>query len=53
MKKLVHFLKLAWSVSPSYLIILMLNAICESAKSLLNVILPMFLINELTDLRRI
>ena len=31
----------------------MLNAICESAKSLLNVILPMFLINELTDLRRI
>lgn len=53
MKKLVHFLKLAWSVSPSYLIILVLNAICESAKSILNVILPMFLINELTDSRRI
>lgn len=53
MKKIVHFLKLAWSVSPSYLIILILNAICESTKSLLNVIVPMFLINELTDLRRI
>lgn len=53
MKKLVHFLKLAWSVSPSYMIVLVLNAICESAKAILNVILPMFLINELTDLRRI
>lgn len=53
MKKLVHFLKLAWSVSPSYLIILVLNAICESAKALLNVILPMYLVNELVDQKRV
>lgn len=48
MKKLIHFLKLAWSVSPAYLILLVVNALCESAKTLLNIILPMYLIDELT-----
>ena len=48
MKKFIHFLKLAWSVSPSYLILLVVHACCESAKNLLNVILPMYLIDELT-----
>ena len=53
MKKLLHFLKLAWTVSPAYLILLILNALSEAAKSILNVILPMFLVNELTEARRI
>jgi len=48
MKKLIHFIKLAWSVSPSYLIMLVINALCNAGKNLLNVILPMFLVNELT-----
>ena len=48
MKKFIHFIKLAWSVSPSYLILLVIHAFCESGKNLLNVILPMFLVNELT-----
>ena len=48
MKKFIHFLKLAWSVSPSYFILLVGNAFCESTKNLLNVILPMYLIDELT-----
>lgn len=48
MKKFIHFIKLAWSVSPSYLILLVVHAFCESAKNLLNVILPMYLIDELT-----
>lgn len=56
MKKFIHFIKLAWSVSPSYLILLVVHACCESAKNLLNVILPMYLIDELTgaqDIRRL
>ena len=56
MKKLIHFLKLAWTVSPSYLILLAINAVCESIKTLLNIVLPMYLIDELTgaqDIRQL
>ena len=48
MKKLVHFMKLAWSVSPAYMLLLLLQSVAGAAKTLLNVILPMFLVNELT-----
>lgn len=48
MKKLIHFIKLAWTVSPSYLILLVMKALSNAAKNLLNIILPMFLVNELT-----
>lgn len=48
MKKFIHFIKLAWSVSPSYLILLIVNAFCEALKNLLNIVLPMYLIDELT-----
>ena len=47
MKNLIHFVKLAWSVSPAYLVLLVVHAFCESAKNLLNVVLPMYLIDEL------
>lgn len=56
MKKLIHFLKLAWSVSPSYLILLVLNAFTNAAKTVLNVMLPMYLIDEFTtgrDMRQL
>ena len=53
MKKLLHFLKLAWSVSPSYLTLLVLNALTNAAKTVLNVVLPMYLIDELTTGRDI
>ena len=48
MKKLIHFLRLAWSVSPTYIILLVVNALLGSAKTLLNIVLPMYLIDELT-----
>ncbi|MBP3594868.1 MAG: ABC transporter ATP-binding protein [Lachnospiraceae bacterium] len=48
MKKLVHFMKLAWTVSPAYMLLLLLQSVAGAAKILLNVILPMFLVNELT-----
>lgn len=47
MKNLIHFIKLAWSVSPAYLVLLVVHAFCETAKNLLNVVLPMYLIDEL------
>lgn len=53
MKKLIHFMKLAWSVSPAYLILLVVNALCEAAKILLNIVLPMYLIDELTGAKNI
>lgn len=48
MKKLVHFMKLAWSVSPAYMLLQLLQSVLGAAKTLLNVILPMLLVNELT-----
>lgn len=51
MKKLLHFLKLAWSVSPSYLLLLVAQSVCNAAKTIFNTILPMFLVNELIGAR--
>ncbi len=56
MKKLIHFIKLAWSVSPLYILLLLADAACNVAKTLLNLILPMYLVNELTagrDVKRL
>ena len=53
MKKLIHFLSLAWSVSPAYIILLVINALLGSAKTLLNIVLPMYLIDELTGAKDI
>ena len=53
MKKLIHFMKLAWSVSPSYILLLVVNALLGSAKTLLNIVLPMYLIDELTGAKDI
>ena len=51
MKKLFHFLKLAWSVSPAYLLLLTGQSVCNAAKTIFNTILPMFLVNELIGAR--
>ena len=51
MKKLLHFIKLAWTVSPANILLLIANALCGAAKTILNTILPMFLINELLGAR--
>ncbi len=51
MKKLIHFLKLAWSVSPAYMILLVAQSVCTAGKTILNTVLPMFLVNELIGAR--
>ncbi len=53
MKKLIHFLKLAWSVSPANMLLQLLQSLMGTVKTLLNVILPMFLVNELVGNREV
>jgi ABC-type multidrug transport system fused ATPase/permease subunit len=53
MKKLTDFLKMAWAVSPDYIILLMVQSITSAAKLWLNVILPKVLIDELLDTKNI
>lgn len=47
MKKIKSFLKLAWKACPSYIILLILQAVTQAAKLWLNVIFPKFLVDEL------
>ena len=47
LKKLKSFLGLSWEASPGYIILLFVNAILESARILVNIILPKYLIDEL------
>ncbi len=49
--KLIHFLKLTWTVSPAYIGLLLGDALCNVVKSLLNIVLPMYLVNELLGSR--
>ena len=46
-RKLKTFIGLAWSLSPSYIILLLIDAILNAGKIIANVILPKFLIDEL------
>jgi len=48
MKKLMHFIRLAWSVSPANILLMFIKSLVNMAKTLLNIVLPMYLINELT-----
>lgn len=47
MKKLIHFFKSVWSVSPGYIFLLVISALTDGAKLFLNVILPKYLVDEL------
>ena len=52
-KKLKIFFSLSWKISPSYLILLLLNTLISSGQILVNVILPKFLIDELIGNQRL
>ena len=52
MKKLIHFMKLAWSVSPMYIIALVFKSLLGGAKMILNVVLPKLLIDEILGAKR-
>ncbi len=52
-RKLKIFFSLSWKVSPSYIIFLIINTFVNSSKILINVILPKYLIDELTGNRDI
>lgn len=47
-KKLSLFLKLAWDVSPAYIGLLLASSLLSGAQLMANVVLPKFLIDELT-----
>ncbi len=51
MKPLFHFLKLAWKTSPAYVLSMIFMALVNGAKTILNIVLPMLLVNELTGER--
>lgn len=46
-RKLKLFFKLAWEISPSYILFLLLSTIINSGQVLINVILPKYLVDEL------
>lgn len=48
MKKLVTFLKMAWGISPSYIVLLVLSALVSGAQLIVFTLLPRYLIDELT-----
>ncbi len=47
-KKLKMFFSIAWGISPSYIILLILDTLFSSFQIFTNVILPKFLVDELT-----
>lgn len=53
MKKMISFCRLAWKVSPSYILLLILQSFAAAGKLWLNVILPKFLVEELIGAKNI
>ena len=47
LKKMKSFLSLSWEASPGYIILLFINALLESTRIVINIILPKYLIDEL------
>ncbi|NLY46956.1 MAG: ABC transporter ATP-binding protein [Tissierella sp.] len=52
-KKLRMFFSIAWRISPSYILLLILDTLLSSFQIFANVILPKFLVDELTGARYI
>lgn len=48
MKTIWTFVKQVWKVSPTYVLLILLNGLIGGGKIILNMVLPMFLIDELT-----
>jgi ABC-type multidrug transport system fused ATPase/permease subunit len=46
MKKYIHFFKMVWKVCPSYVVLMVVNAVTSGARLFLNVILPKYLVDE-------
>ncbi|WP_066499804.1 ABC transporter ATP-binding protein [Abyssisolibacter fermentans] len=51
--KLKSFLKLCWRISPSYIVLLIVDAIFSGLRIVVNVVLPKYLINELIGNKRV
>ncbi|WDV44225.1 ABC transporter ATP-binding protein [Clostridiaceae bacterium M8S5] len=51
--KIKSFLTLSWKISPSYILLLLLNALFTGFRVMINVILPKYLINELIGDKKI
>lgn len=49
MKTIWTFVKQVWKVSPAYVLLILLNGLIGGGKIILNMVLPMFLIDELTS----
>ena len=47
MKKLKDFFVISWKISPSYILLLLLQTFASSGQIFINVILPKYLIDEL------
>ncbi len=48
MKTIWTFVRQVWKVSPAYVLLILLNGLIGGGKIILNMVLPMFLIDELT-----
>lgn len=53
MKTIWTFVKQVWKVSPAYVLLILLNGFIGGGKIILNMVLPMFLIDELTGGRNV
>lgn len=53
MKTIWTFVKQVWKVSPAYVLLILLNGLIGGGKIILNMVLPMFLIDELTGGREV
>lgn len=53
MKQTIHFLKLAWRVSPSYIVMIIFRSLATTAKMLCNIFLFKMLVDELTGAKDI
>ncbi len=53
MKTILTFIKQVWKISPAYVLLILLKGLIAGGKIILNTILPMLLINELTGSRNI
>lgn len=49
MKTIWTFVRQVWKVSPAYVLLILLNGLIGGGKIILNMVLPMFLIDELTS----
>jgi len=51
LKKVVQFFKISWSISPGYILLIILQAAVSGAQVVANIVMPRFLIDELIGAR--